>query len=84
MVVPGYKFEITCFSAAIIAEILKLTGRNQHGASYVYEVVRPWLRNMISRISQEEYEEMMRLANLFWGSITTWTGNYLNNNAPDG
>ena len=77
MVRPGFKFEIACFSAAVIAEMLKLAGRNQNGATYVYEVMRPKLRDIISRITEEEYQEMMRMVNTSWGRFTTWMTDHL-------
>ena len=77
MVRPGWKFHAFCFSAAVFAEVLKMTGRTQNGADYVYGVIRPGLQDAISHISEEEYQEMMRVVNTARRSIYDWAIGYL-------
>ena len=73
MVRPGLKFKISIFSLAIMAETMKMTGRTQLGAEYVYNVLRPMIQDAISQLSDEEYQEIMGIINMAGRRLSTWT-----------
>ena len=58
--------------AKSVAELLKKIGILQVGANYVYEELRPRLRAAITQMTEEEYQEMMNMANLTWQRVSTW------------
>ena len=72
MVRPGLKYKISIFSLAIVAESMKMSGRSQYGAEYVFGVLSPMLQDAISQVSDEEYQEIMRLINLAGRRVSTW------------